>query len=263
MQNFNDEISHHGIKGQRWGLRRYQNKDGSLTPAGRKRVAKMKDEYTQLTGKRLIRKPSPKAAEPASQNTKKKVKDLTDTELNDRINRLQKEKQLIGLQNELAPKGQKFVSAVGKQVIVPAAAEAGKELLKNKLIQIGKAKLGLNPKKAEGIDAIYEELKKEKEILGFKKAKYKLEEEIKEYEAKRSTEKAKQKEEASKKPENVEAEFVKAKKVKNDKKTSYKKEEPTIIDAEFTDMSPDSTAIVPYVQRGESYVDRLFKDQRR
>lgn len=30
----NDELSHHGIKGQRWGVRRYQNKDGSLTSEG-------------------------------------------------------------------------------------------------------------------------------------------------------------------------------------------------------------------------------------
>ena len=31
------ELYHHGIKGQRWGVRRYQKKDGSLTPAGKKR----------------------------------------------------------------------------------------------------------------------------------------------------------------------------------------------------------------------------------
>ena len=31
------EIQHHGIKGQRWGVRRFQNEDGSLTAAGRKR----------------------------------------------------------------------------------------------------------------------------------------------------------------------------------------------------------------------------------
>ena len=30
-------LFHHGIKGQRWGVRRYQNKDGSLTSAGKKR----------------------------------------------------------------------------------------------------------------------------------------------------------------------------------------------------------------------------------
>ena len=33
----NNELEHHGIKGMRWGVRRYQNKDGSLTPRGKKR----------------------------------------------------------------------------------------------------------------------------------------------------------------------------------------------------------------------------------
>lgn len=33
----NSYLAHHGIKGQRWGIRRFQNKDGSLTNAGRMR----------------------------------------------------------------------------------------------------------------------------------------------------------------------------------------------------------------------------------
>ena len=33
-------LKHHGIKGQRWGIRRYQNPDGSLTAAGRLRLIK-------------------------------------------------------------------------------------------------------------------------------------------------------------------------------------------------------------------------------
>ena len=35
----NNELYHWGIKGMKWGVRRYQNKDGSLTPAGKKRYS--------------------------------------------------------------------------------------------------------------------------------------------------------------------------------------------------------------------------------
>jgi len=35
--NSNDELMHFGIKGQRWGVRRFQNEDGTLTPEGKDR----------------------------------------------------------------------------------------------------------------------------------------------------------------------------------------------------------------------------------
>lgn len=41
MENY---IYHHGIKGQKWKVRRFQNKDGSLTAAGRKRYQQMSDD---------------------------------------------------------------------------------------------------------------------------------------------------------------------------------------------------------------------------
>lgn len=42
-------LVHHGIKGQKWGVRRYQNEDGSLTPAGKKRQARA--EYRSAKAK--------------------------------------------------------------------------------------------------------------------------------------------------------------------------------------------------------------------
>lgn len=37
MITVNNELKHYGVKGQKWGVRRYQNNDGSLTPEGRRR----------------------------------------------------------------------------------------------------------------------------------------------------------------------------------------------------------------------------------
>lgn len=51
-----NEMYHHGIKGQRWGIRRYQNRDGTLTPLGKRRymdkeidrVERQADEWSKL-----------------------------------------------------------------------------------------------------------------------------------------------------------------------------------------------------------------------
>ena len=45
-----EELYHHGIKGMRWGVRRFQNKSGSLTPAGKKRYSD-DNRKTQVSGK--------------------------------------------------------------------------------------------------------------------------------------------------------------------------------------------------------------------
>ncbi len=44
-------LYHHGVRGQKWGVRRYQNADGSLTAAGRKRLAKDVNKLAKKHGR--------------------------------------------------------------------------------------------------------------------------------------------------------------------------------------------------------------------
>ena len=55
-----NQLYHHGILGMRWGIRRYQNKDGSLTPEGRKRLGL--DEYDREHNSDTILKKGTKAS---------------------------------------------------------------------------------------------------------------------------------------------------------------------------------------------------------
>ena len=50
-----NELYHHGVLGQKWGVRRYQNKDGSLTMAGKKRALRIQNDYTELTNNKKYR----------------------------------------------------------------------------------------------------------------------------------------------------------------------------------------------------------------
>ena len=49
-------LEHHGIKGQKWGVRRFQNEDGTLTEAGRRRMARKDDRWVNRNYNRIYNK---------------------------------------------------------------------------------------------------------------------------------------------------------------------------------------------------------------
>lgn len=54
VKNYSEELYHHGIKGQKWGVRRFQNKDGSLTNAGKRRQLKLQDKLDKNVRKQTL-----------------------------------------------------------------------------------------------------------------------------------------------------------------------------------------------------------------
>ena len=68
------ELYHHGIKGQKWGVRRFQNKDGSLTAAGRKRKLELDKAYKYAEDQTRMAKESAKEYSDYK-NTKKQYLD--------------------------------------------------------------------------------------------------------------------------------------------------------------------------------------------
>lgn len=68
-----DELYHHGVKGQRWGVRHYQNPDGSLTAAGQKRITKLQKGVAKWTKKQAkYEKKKYKAMKGISSHSKEK-----------------------------------------------------------------------------------------------------------------------------------------------------------------------------------------------
>lgn len=161
------EIVHSGIKGMRWGFRRYQNRDGTLTAAGKKRynkeLAKVREQEKTLKNKKATQakfdrlearkkaveegnraldgdKKRPEKPKPDVENKKeapkpKTINDLSDQELQSVVLRLRNEKAFKELtaQEPKVSKGRKFINGLFGKVVVPVAEDVGKNVLKRGL----------------------------------------------------------------------------------------------------------------------------------
>lgn len=141
-ENRGDYLYHWGIKGMKWGVRRYQNKDGSLTAAGRARQ-KIKDAYDNHKAKKSAKKVMTKS-----------VKDLTDEELAARITRLDTERRALDLERQVknlskkeVSAGRQFIADVGKQVVQQSLLNAGRDVLTSFLKKKGMDLAGLGEAK--------------------------------------------------------------------------------------------------------------------
>jgi len=145
---YTDELYHWGVKGMKWGVRRYQNKDGTLTPAGKKHYA----------GDGNAGKDTEKV-EYAPRRTGKDASAYTDEELRARIQRMQMEDQYRTLMGKTDVRVddpnrelklekerlqlQKDVKQLrkdvyeGKSFVGDIMKESGKTLLKNAVTGIG------------------------------------------------------------------------------------------------------------------------------
>lgn len=141
-------IKHHGIKGMQWGVRRFQNPDGSLTPKGRARLDKKDNKWAETKGEKIRAKTQKAVAKDMNRYVKTqldmeytptgRISSKTILEYNNALASLMNER-VTGIQ---APSGRvlRFVAKRGEIGVHTAIADAGYDLdqLKRGVFKSGK-----------------------------------------------------------------------------------------------------------------------------
>ena len=146
------ELYHWGIRGMKWGQRRYQNKDGSLTPAGKKRYAKEGGDDN-----------------PSATPKKKPLSEMTDDEIRMAIARKQLENQ-YNMYHPQPVKPESFTRRFVNDAVKPAAISAGKKFVENALNKVAGdiLKDKVDPNSLEALKRTAEKLKLQREIEKYK-----------------------------------------------------------------------------------------------
>ena len=153
----NDELMHYGVPGMKWGVRR--------TPAqlGRKKASSSRF----LLGKKKS-KPKAKAETKAKSKSskeetapkKKSVKEMSNEELNAAIDRMRLEQTYASLSPQKVSMGKKIAKTILNDVIVPAATDVGRQMVKSTLARAGNKTLSEVFKDFSDEDKIYANNKK-------------------------------------------------------------------------------------------------------
>lgn len=133
---YSSELYHHGVLGMKWGVRRYQNKDGSLI--NKKRITSSSAEGRKPAAKKKTKAKTKKSSKPKTAKPKKKrLSEMTDAEINERLERMALEKKYRDAQSEemAQSRGKKFamdcLEIIGKNVITNLGTQAGNHIVGN------------------------------------------------------------------------------------------------------------------------------------